>query len=273
MASLLLPMMAAAQPGLDFVKTVGTDPSVCATTSQIMFPPGGGTAVYCYEATNTGNVTFTVHDLVDDQLGALLTSFPYTLAPGASAFLTQSAVITATTTNVATWIATAANLTPAVVVTATDSALVTVQPLAPALVLVKTVGTDPSVCATTNQVTFPPGGGTAVYCYEVTNTGNVTFTVHDLVDDQLGALLTSFPYTLAPGASAFLTQAAVITTTTTNDATWTASGPGVGPAAAGDQAAVVVQGQFDIPTLSTGPLLLLVLLISGAGLLFVRRMA
>lgn len=272
--ALLLPMIAMAQaPSLDFVKTVGTDPNVCAPTSSIVLPPAGGPVYYCYTATNTGDITFTTHDVVDDQLGTLLSGFPYDLAPTASVFLTQSAVITATTTNVASWIATADSFTPTIVITQTDSALVTVQPQAPAIDLVKTVGTDPSACATTNQITLPVGGGTAVYCYEVTNTGNVTFTTHDLVDDQLGALLTSFPYTLAPGASVFLTQEATITTTTTNDATWTASGPGVGQTSSGDQAVVVVQRDASIPTLSTTSLLLLALLICGAGLLIVRRMA
>ena len=272
--SLLLPMIAMAQaPSLNFVKTVGTDPNVCAPTSSIVLPPAGGPVYYCYTATNTGDITFATHDLVDDQLGAILTNFPYDLGPASSVYVTQSAVITATTTNVASWIATTGGITPSSVITQTDSAVVTIQPQVPAINLVKTVGTDPSACATTNQITLPVGGGTAVYCYEVTNTGNVTFTLHDLVDDQLGAILTSFPYTLAPGASVFLTQEATITTTTTNDATWTASGPGVGQTSSGDQAVVVVQRDASIPTLSAASLLLLALLICGAGLLIVRRMA
>ena len=49
--------------------------------------------------------------------------------------------------------------------------------------------------------------------------------------------------------------------------------PGVGQTSAGDQAVVVVQRDASIPTLSTASLLLLALLICGAGLLIVRRMA
>jgi len=44
------------------------------------------------------------------------------------------------------------------------------------------------------------GGGRhdRVLLLQVTNTGDVTFTTHDLVDDQLGGLLTGFGYTLNP---------------------------------------------------------------------------
>jgi hypothetical protein len=55
----------------------------------------------------------------------------------------------------------------------------------------------------TNGITIPAGyGGTVVYyCYEVTNTGTVTLTLHDLNDSELGNIFTALPYDLAPGAS------------------------------------------------------------------------
>ncbi|MCI0577316.1 MAG: immune inhibitor A [Chloroflexi bacterium] len=107
-------------------KTVGADPDVCAATNNIMVSPGSN-VTYCYEVTNTGTITFTYHDLVDSELGAILDDFPYTLAPGASAFLTQTTNITATTVNTATWTAfdTFSNIAAA-----TDTASVTVQPSA-----------------------------------------------------------------------------------------------------------------------------------------------
>ena len=71
---------------------------------------------------------------------------------------------------------------------------------APAINLVKTVGTTAGVCAPDAAITVTEGT-TVYYCYTVTNTGNVTFTSHDLSDDQLGTLLTGFAYTLEPGAS------------------------------------------------------------------------
>jgi hypothetical protein len=74
-------------------------------------------------------------------------------------------------------------------------------PPAPSLVLTKTVGLDPNVCATADNIIVPAGqGGTAVtYCYTVQNTGNITLTVQNLVDDQLGVLLgPDAPFEVAP---------------------------------------------------------------------------
>jgi hypothetical protein len=102
-------------------------------------------------------------------------------------------------------------------------------PPAPAIVLTKTVGLTAGTCATTDTINVPAGmGGTDVYyCYEVMNTGNITLSLHDLVDSELGTLLTGFPYDLGPGASvdsvaAGLEVSATITQTTVNTATWTA---------------------------------------------------
>ena len=92
--------------------------------------------------------------------------------------------------------------------------------------LVKTVGTDPDSCATGSTLTGVPAGTTVYYCYTVTNTGAVDIATHDLVDDQLGTLLSGFAFNLSPGASfdtvtAGLEASAVIDTTTVNTATWT----------------------------------------------------
>ena len=91
---------------------------------------------------------------------------------------------------------------------------------APAIVLTKTVGTDPAACASTDEITVV--AGTQVnYCYTVQNTGGVSLTMHSLLDDQLDTLLSDFAYTLTPGASIFFTQTATPPVTTTNVATWT----------------------------------------------------
>jgi hypothetical protein len=117
----------------------------------------------------------------------------------------------------------------------------------PAINLAKTVSTDGS-CGTTDTITV--GYGTDVtYCYEVTNTGDVTFTLHTLVDDQLGTLLNDFPYQLNPGTSTFVTQTVALTQTTTNTATWTAT-DGVDTAADDDSATVTV---VVTPTIDVDP--------------------
>jgi hypothetical protein len=86
----------------------------------------------------------------------------------------------------------------------------------------KTVGLDPSVCATTDSLSVLAGTD-VTYCYSVTNTGEFTFTVHDVADDKLGQLLSAFPFTLGPGHSVWFTTTTNITRTTVNSATWTAS--------------------------------------------------
>jgi len=214
-------------PEISVDKTVGTDANICAATDSIAVPAGTD-VTYCYEVTNTGTVTLTRHTLLDSELGTLLNDFSYSLAPGASAFLTNTVNITQTTVNTATW--TAFNPGPTDVVTATDSATVNVVQLGPAISLVKTVGTEPGMCAATTEITVPQGTQ-VYYCYEVTNTGSVTLTLHDLADDRLDALFTGLAYDLAPGASidtvtAGLSISETVTATITNTATWTAYNPG-----------------------------------------------
>lgn len=208
------------QPGITLQKTVGTDAGTCATTDEISVT-ANTTVYYCFEVTNNTTITLTRHDLVDSHLGVILDDFNFALTPQSSAFITQSVVITETTVNSATW--TAYNPGPIDVFSAESWA--TVHVVEPAISLAKTVGTDPALCATSGEVTVLPG--TAVtYCYEVTNTGEVTLSRHDLVDSQLGTILDSLPFDLMPGSSAFVTQTAVIVETTTNLATWTAYNPG-----------------------------------------------
>ena len=228
-------------PTISLTKTVGTDPAICATTSAITLPTSGGDVTYCYEVTNTGPITLTLHALDDSELGMILDNFPYTLSPGASAFLTATATITQTTVNTATW--TAYNPGPVDEATAVATATVTVPE--PAISLTKTVGTDPSICAPASAITLA-GGGNVTYCYEVTNTGPITLTLHMLEDSELGGILDDFPYTLSPGASAFLTATATITQTTVNTATWQAYNDGpIDVATATATATVTIT---DVPT-------------------------
>lgn len=209
-------------PTISLTKTVGTDPNSCATTSAITLQ-GGGDVTYCYEVVNTGSITLTRHTLEDSALGNVLDDFPYTLVPGASAFITETTALTQTTVNTATW--TAFNPGPADVATATDSATVTVNVLEPAIAITKSVGIDPNNCAPTNVITVTVGT-TVTYCYTVNNTGSLTLTLHTLEDTELGGVLNAFPFTLVPGASAFITATTAITQTTVNTATWTAYNPG-----------------------------------------------
>ena len=206
-------------------KTVGLDANSCASTDELALPVGGDDVTYCYTVLNTGNLTMTTHSLVDSELGTILSDFPYALSPGSSVFVTQTAFVDVTTVNIGTWTASnppGGGLPPGEAM-ATDTATVTVVAPDPAIVLTKTVGLDANACATTDMITVPSGGVDVTYCYTVQNTGNITMTVHDLVDSELGTILSSFPYMLTPGASVFVTATANIAVTTVNTATWTAS--------------------------------------------------
>jgi uncharacterized repeat protein (TIGR01451 family) len=123
----------------------------------------------------------------------------------------------------------------------------------PAITLAKTVGTDPSVCATTDSIEVP-AGTEVTYCYMVTNTGDVSFDLHSLVDSELGLILEDFTYFLNPGTSAFITATAVITETTVNTATWNAADTADGfGAQATDTATVTVLGEADLAVEKTAP--------------------
>ena len=83
---------------ISLAKTVGTVPATCAATTSIAVPVGT-TVYYCYRVTNSGSTVFNFHDLVDSDLGTLLTDHPEVLGAGASVEFIQSAVPAATVTN------------------------------------------------------------------------------------------------------------------------------------------------------------------------------
>lgn len=199
-------------------KTVGTDPNECATGNDLTLPATGADVTYCYTVENTGGITLTNHNLVDDQLGMILSNSSFDLAPGASTFITATTQITQTVVNSATW--TADNVT--FTVSASDIATVTVPIANPSISVTKTVGLDPTTCATTDSITLSATGGEATYCFEVTNTGDITLTHHTVTDSHLGSIVSGLTYDLAPGASVFITATANVTQTTVNTATWTA---------------------------------------------------
>ena len=178
----------------------------------------GTTVTYCYEVENEGSQTFTAHTLVDDQLGTLLANFPRVLPPGSTYRVTETAQILETTVNVATWTAIG---TPD---NAEDDDSATVVVAGPSIDLVKTVGTEPGICATQSSIVVVlPANVT--YCYRAHNTGNVPFHLHDLVDDQLGVILDDHPEKLLPGQFLQVLSSTEITATTTNSATWMARMP------------------------------------------------
>ena len=117
------------------------------------------------------------------------------------------------------------------------------QPVDASIMVTKTVGTTPGVCASASSIQVMPGA-TVYYCYTVANTGNLTLYLHNLEDDVLGSIFASLPYTLTPGSSvntvaAGLTISATINADTTNTALWTAYNPGPTDVVTGTASATV----------------------------------
>ena len=229
-----------ADAGLALNKTVGTDPNACGANDSITVP-AGTKVTYCYSAHNTGTENLVSHSLVDDQLGTVLSNLGYLLSPGASVFITQTAIASLATINSATWTARTAGNVP---ISATDTAKVSIAAGASAsLSIEKTAGTDANICAVTDSITVLTGTK-VTYCYHVKNTGSQTLTTHDVMDDQLGALLTNFAYPLAPGASVFFTETIIANSNVINTATWTARTAGGVVASELDSATVVVSPEL-----------------------------
>lgn len=150
-------------PSIDFNKTVDQDPNSCGPNGQITLPPGGGTVYYCYYVENTGDVTLTMHTVIDDKLGTLLgPGFPVNLTPGAIGYFTIEVNITQTTANSATW--RAFNPGPADVVTGTDTALVIVK--GPILALTATNDGPTALGRETTLATVISGGGNETYTWD-----------------------------------------------------------------------------------------------------------
>lgn len=90
-----------------------------------------------------------------------------------------------------------------------------------AISLQMTVGTDPAGCAPTNHIAAS-NSVEVTYCYTITNTGDVLLDTHDLVDSELGTLLSEENIMLRPGLSYELLITETIDSTTASSATWTA---------------------------------------------------
>jgi hypothetical protein len=203
---------------VQFTKTVGVQPNACAATNLLTVNPGTP-ITYCYQVKNTGNVPLNVHTLTDNRFGPLLTAHPYSLLPGKSVSTTVVATPTTSVANAATWTAYMTSTTGATV-SAVANASVTVNPV-PGLQFTKSVGVNPSTCATTDSVSVLVGSK-VVYCFRATNTGNTPLRLHSVTDSQLGPLLVTYPYVLNPYSTLQFTTTATAYVTATHVATWTA---------------------------------------------------
>lgn len=125
-------------------------------------------------------------------------------------------------------------------------------PMTPGLELTFTLSAG-TTCGAANSLTALIG--TAVtYCYQASNTGNMTLTTHSLTDDGLGQLLAGLAYDLTPGASVTYTTTRPALTSMTHQAIWTGS---AGPVSASATAAATLEviapgGEFSADTILSG---------------------
>ncbi len=89
------------------------------------------------------------------------------------------------------------------------------------IVLTKTVGTDPQVCATGNTLQVDVGQN-VYYCFEITNQTDKTLDIHRIADSEVGDILNNFAFALAPATTVFVTAEQTIYSDVIGTATWTA---------------------------------------------------
>lgn len=183
---------------------------------------------WCYRITNNTDVPLTRHTLQSNRAGTIISDFPFTLVPGASAFITRLEPISESVQETATWHA----YTPNTPDDFSDDATGTLT-VRPGIDVVVTASMDPVApppeydeCGTQNAIEATPGR-TVRWCYTVRNVSSIPRTRHTVVTSQNGTVIEDFPFTLVPGASAFLTQTQVMgASALTEEANWTAFRPG-----------------------------------------------
>lgn len=115
-----------------------------------------------------------------------------------------------------------------------------------------TNGVPNDECGTSGFLTVDPGAAVEV-CYRATNLGDVALTRHDLETTPFGNLMSSFPYSLAAGASAYYSKSVTVTVPTTFSGSWTAYNPGpVDVASANGEMLVNVTGPLGLPIFADG---------------------
>lgn len=203
------------------------DYNVCGPTSSLVAYTGESVR-WCYRVTNNGAVALSRHDLHTGRFGTVLNNFPFTLAAGATTFLTRAEPVSQSLTETATWRA----FNPGSIDDYTDTGAGTLTVL-PGITLAVTLSIDPiplppnhNACGS-QRVLSVPAGRTVRWCYRITNHSSVPRNRHTLDTVRAGLLLNAFPFTVAAGGSTFTTFTEPMgTARLTETASWTAFRPG-----------------------------------------------
>ena len=196
---------AAHAQSLVITKTVGTQAG-CPTTQEITVPVG--TRVnYCVKIHNTGQVTLNkpVMYITDPTLRVTYVMTPSSFPPGliierTSANISRFGQVRhlVSVTNTAYLTATVQGSVVATAQATARAHLVAPSPLNAGVLITKTVGLVPGVCASGNQVVINRGQP-VYYCFTVTNVGNVPYTRYEYNDVNLQISAASSPGTFWPG--------------------------------------------------------------------------
>ncbi len=222
-------------PSITIAKTVSTDgtcPGVEAVTQVV-----GDAISYCFTVANTGtthlaNVVIADADIPSFNPASLVpvSGSLSLIAPGASATVrydTTATVDVQPNTASATGDPSDASGSSLNLGTVTDADTASVDVVAPAIELVKTVVPEGASCSGVDGSTLQVADGTnVVYCFTVSNTGDTDLTSLTIEDPSLG--ISGLAVTdLASGTSTTVATAPVAATDLTNVAT-AAGTPSVG---------------------------------------------
>jgi uncharacterized repeat protein (TIGR01451 family) len=210
-------------PDIEVVKTAsltGTCPGSDPLAVNI-----GDTVTYCFNVSNTGNVDLTNVAVVDDIYGAV-TLATTTLAPGESTEGTITHVVVESDAPSVTDTATVTGTDPfGDTVTGTDVCTIDVA-IAPRIEVNKTASLT-ATCPGSDPLAVSVGD-TVTYCFNVSNTGDVTLT-GVIVNDDIYGPVTLATTTLAPGESTEGTITHVVVESDVPSVTNTANATGTDP--------------------------------------------
>ncbi len=223
-----------ADPAINIVKTVylAHDGGASCSGANTVVAPTGSLVTWCYTVTNTGSATTLAPVTLDDADLGVAYPGAIQLASGDPVSVPAGAVLEFfyETTSTGDFVNTAAAtgipvdgagapIPGAALPPVTDSAE-TVD-ATPAITISTTVlgGTDATGCPGTELVTGPTGTE-LVYCYEVTNTGDIALANVTVDDPDVVVSLTG-PALLLPGQTVMLTTVSTISVDLINTATAT----------------------------------------------------
>lgn len=175
------------------------------------------TLLYCYRLKNTSLITLPIQTLVDSTLGKLMENQLLPLPGGSTVMVTRTVTASHSSTSVVTWTSSTTNN---VKIVASD--VVTVQvPASIKLTASPSLTNDACDKSTSLKVN---SGSTVVFCYLVRNNGDTPFTTHRISDILYGNY-EPFTATLHITGVLAVSLTKVMTQTTVNTVTWTASNP------------------------------------------------